>query len=83
MWELVVCLLVLLFLFIGCGIGLLMGLWFCLKSPYAKHALHEAIKESMEEEGLEMAPVKRVRMPWEGDESTFNVVRRNCDDGQG
>jgi hypothetical protein len=22
----------------------------------------------------------RVKMPWEGDESTFNVIRRQCDD---
>jgi hypothetical protein len=67
---------------LGLGIGFLAGLWFCLKSPYAKHALAEAMQESIDEEGLELMP-KRVRMPWEGDETTFNVVRRNTDDGQG
>jgi hypothetical protein len=25
----------------------------------------------------------RVRKPWEGDETTFNVVKRRTDDGQG
>jgi hypothetical protein len=67
---------------LGLGVGFLAGLWFCLKSPYAKHALAEAMKESMDEEGLKLMS-KRARMPWEGDETTFNVIRRNTDDGQG
>lgn len=38
---------------LGVGFGFFMGLWFCLKSTYAKRALAQAIRESMEEEGIE------------------------------
>jgi hypothetical protein len=72
-----------LLLCVGAGIGFLTGLWFCLKSPYARHALTQAIQEAMDEEGVEMVRAKPTRMPWEGDDTTFNLVRRNTDDGQG
>jgi hypothetical protein len=73
-----------LLLCVGAGIGFVAGPWFCLKSSYARHALTQAIQEEMDEKGVEMVQVKPTRrMPWEGDDTTFNVVRRNTDDGQG